>query len=190
MSWLETQVTIAPATEPVTLAQVKDQCRVDQSSTADDSLLNGFISAARQAVEAYCGIRLVTQTVLMRCSSFCDFEALPAAPLQSISSITYTDPSGNPQTLDPSIYSTMLYGLSPAIRRAFNQKFPAVLVAEDVIAVTAVAGFTSVPTPIIHAMLLLISQWYDFRTGVQVDARGAPAEIPNTVSWLLANFRR
>lgn len=191
MSWRATLVTVPPGAEPLTLAQAKAQCLVDPASTADDALLNGLIAAARQFAEDYCGIKLVTQTVEMRCSAWDDLKFLPAAPLQSVTAIAYTDFLGAPQTLDPSIYAVMLYGLYPSIRLAYQKQWPALLDAADAIQITAVAGYPGdPPAPVLQAMLLLIGQWFDVRTGVQVDARGMPAEIPNTVTALLSGHRR
>jgi uncharacterized phiE125 gp8 family phage protein len=129
----------------------------------------------------------------MRCGTFDQFQLLPVAPLQSLSGITYLDENGASQTLDPSIYAPMLFGLSPAIRLQLDKSYPAVMVAGDAITVTATAGYgdaaASVPAPIIHAMKLLIGQWYDNRQDFLME-RGTFAELPNAVAALLANYRR
>lgn len=179
--------------EPVTLAMAKDQCSLDQGSTTDDNLLSGFISAAREYVEAYCGARVMPAAVEMTFAGFADLERLTQAPVQSITAVQYLDANGALQTLDPTVYEAVNVSadiLRPRIRLAYNQQWPSVRVADDAVRVSAVVGYTVVPKPMLQAMLLLIGQWYDFRLGVQVDARGTPAEIPNTVSALLSNFRR
>ena len=43
-----------PAAELVTLAEVKEQLRIDNSFTLDDSLLTGYIKTAREKCENYC----------------------------------------------------------------------------------------------------------------------------------------
>jgi hypothetical protein len=53
--------------------------------------------------------------------------------------------------------------------------------------VSAIAGYTVVPKPIIRAMQLLITQWFDTRAPV---ANGVATELPNTIAALLANYRR
>ena len=50
----------APATEPVTLAEVKAHLKID--GTDEDTLLTTLITVARQAVEDYTGRALITQT--------------------------------------------------------------------------------------------------------------------------------
>lgn len=190
MSWLETAVTAEPAVEPVSLDQAKAQCRA-QGTVADDAILAGYIKAARIHVEKYCGIRLVTQTIEMRCSSFRDFESLADAPVQAITSIAYLDTAGATQALAASVFQSVLYGLSPRIRLKPNQSYPAVYAAEDAITVVAQAGYglaAAVPQPIVQALLLLIGQWYDNRAPIAVGE--SVNELPNSVAALLANYRR
>jgi uncharacterized phiE125 gp8 family phage protein len=190
MSWLETVVTVPPTDEPISTADAKAQCRVD-GTTADDGLIDGLVKAARIHVEKYCGIRLFTQTIEMRCSSFSDFASLADAPIASITSIEYLDPTGTLQTLDPAVYEALLYGLSPRVRLKPNQSFPAVYRADDAITVTAVAGFgaaADIEDPILHAIKLLVGQWYDNRAPIAVG--DTVNELPNAVTALLANYRR
>lgn len=193
MSWLETAVTAGPGAEPLALDQAKAQCRVDPSVTDDDGLITGLISAARQHVELYCNVRLLTQTVAMRCAVWDDLKRFPDGPLQSITTIGYVDSDGVAQTLDQSVYSPMLYGLSPGVRLAYNQSWPnSLLSAADAITVTAIAGYgdaaTDVPQPLLQAMLLMISQWYDAREDYEPGYR--LVTLPNASDALLANFRR
>lgn len=188
MSWLPTLVTAEPVIEPITLDQAKAQCRASGGSGEDWAALTGYIKAARQHIENYCGIRLVQQTIEMRCSSFCDFASLADAPIQSISSIAYLDPAGATQTLAASVYQPVLYGLEPLIRLKPSQAWPALLSVPDAITVTAVAGYQVVPQTICHAMLLLIEQWYDNRAPIAVGE--AVNELPNGIPALLVNYRK
>jgi hypothetical protein len=49
------------------------------------------------------------------------------------------------------------------------------------------AGYETIPAPIKQAILLLVGQWYSFRSNVAED--GAPAEIPMAVEALLSTYR-
>jgi uncharacterized phiE125 gp8 family phage protein len=179
MSWLPPVVTVAPASEPVTLVEAKTQCRIDGSD--EDTLLNNYILAARTFVEEYTGTRLVSQTVVLRCSSFDDLWSLPIAPLSAVSSITYLDTAGDEQTLGTTVYESVLYGLEPHVRLKINQSWPSIREASDAIRVTAVAGYSTVPEPIRAAMLLMIASWNDSRS---------VGPVPDGAVALLSNYRR
>lgn len=180
MSWLPPVVTVAPASEPVTLAEAKTHVKVDGSDS--DSELTTMIATARTLVEEYTGTKLVSQTVVMRCSSFCDFVDLPLAPIVSISSITYLDSSGVSQTLSTDVYESVLFGLEPEIRLKINQSWPSVRCVSDAITVTGVAGYASVPGPVKSAMLLTISELYD--------NRGSGTIPQGAMDLLNTNYRR
>lgn len=179
MSWLPSAVTAQPASEPVTLAEAKAQCRID--GTDSDTELNIYIIAARAFVEEYTGTKLVSQTVLMQGRSFCDLIDPPTAPLISVTSVKYLDPDGVEQTLSTDVYEVVTTGLEPQIRLKINQAFPAIRCASDAVRVTAVVGYSTVPEPIRAAMLLIISSWFDSRS---------VGPVPDGAISLLANYRR
>lgn len=56
------QRVVAPATEPITLAEVKSQLRIDQADNSENDLLDLYIQSARETIEAINGIALITQT--------------------------------------------------------------------------------------------------------------------------------
>jgi uncharacterized phiE125 gp8 family phage protein len=55
-------VPVAPITEPVTLAEAKNYCRV--TFNADDSLITMLITQSREAVEAATGLSLIPKNVV------------------------------------------------------------------------------------------------------------------------------
>jgi uncharacterized phiE125 gp8 family phage protein len=179
MSWLPTVVSVVPASEPVTLAEAKAQCRID--GTDGDTELNTYISAAREFVESYTSTKLVSQTVLMQGSGFCDLAALPVAPVISVSSVKYLDSDGTEQTLSTDVYDVVTAGLAAEIRTKVNQSWPYTRIASDAVRVTAVCGYVSLPTPIKSALLLIISRWFDSRS---------VGPVPEGAYALLANYRR
>jgi uncharacterized phiE125 gp8 family phage protein len=194
MSWLPTVVTVQPTSEPVSLAEARSQCRIDGSDSDGD--LNRYIIAARTLVEEYTGTKLVSQTVLMQASRFCDLIDLPMAPIISVSSVKYLDTAGAEQTLDTSVYELVNTGLEPQIRLKINQVWPSVRqCVSDAVRVTAIAGYSTVPESIRAAMLMLIAQWNDERSSISsvrqsVTSDGGVPTLPNTVDALLANYRR
>jgi len=120
---------VPPATEPLSLDEVKEHLRVD--SSAEDALLQMYIEAAREVCEHNTARALVTQTWettfdrfpgLALQASGVDGEVLtlsrtatrtlreglaitlPKGPIQSIEAIRYRDESGDWQTLDQDAY--------------------------------------------------------------------------------------
>jgi hypothetical protein len=99
-----------PAAEPVQLSDFKNILRIPLGDTSWDSTLEIYLVAAREQIENYCRIALVTQTWLARLDQFPSIPLrydrngypqilLPKPPFQSIQSFTYVDTSGAVQTL-------------------------------------------------------------------------------------------
>ena len=93
-----TKIISEPATEPVTLAQVKLHSRISHSE--DDTWLTMAIIVARQYVEKTCELSLITQT---RRTTFAGFHkpwlTLAYGPTVSISAVQYYDQTNSLQTL-------------------------------------------------------------------------------------------
>lgn len=117
----------APASEPVTLNEVKDHLRIAHGVTDQDSYLTGLITAARMQAELFTRRQFITATyrkvmdrfprgyyeVQNRAAVVTQMETLsqedkaiylPRPPLISVTSIQYQDTDLNWQTLDSSNY--------------------------------------------------------------------------------------
>ena len=92
-----------PAAEPVSLEEMKQHLRVDY--TDEDSLIEQYISAARQKLEQRCARAFVEQTWELRTSSFEDTIEIPLPPTVGIVSVTYFDTANAEQTVDPTNYA-------------------------------------------------------------------------------------
>lgn len=182
--WYPATITSAPASEPVTLDQVKAQSRIE--TTDEDIYLNGLIAAARAHVESMCGLRIITQTIAAKCDAFADLATLPFGPVASVSSITYVDVTGATQTVPGSVYETRADGLSASIVLKSGQAWPTIQTGSR-ITVTAVCGTAAAPEEIKQAMLMLIAHWYVNREAV---GQNNVAPMPMAVDALLANWRR
>jgi len=80
------KVTTHPATEPITLQELKDFARID--GTDEDTLLNSFIESARRACENYLGRALIEQTITMKMDLWPSMIIeLPRPPLISITAV-------------------------------------------------------------------------------------------------------
>ena len=159
MSWSLATIT-APAVEPVSLDEAKQYARIDAAE--DNPLVQALISAAREYCEDYLSKTIITTTLELTLDEWPDgcIISLPRPPLQSVTSIKYTDSDGTEHTLDAADY---VVSAETGRGRAYLKEIPAVTLREiGAIKVRYVAGYASaaaVPQKIKQAMKLLISQW-------------------------------
>jgi uncharacterized phiE125 gp8 family phage protein len=136
----------APTFEPLELKEAKYQCGIAQDGSYDDEWLRDNITAARQQVEEDTGLAICTRTFTQKFTDWPSDEGLEIhlRPVTAISSIVYLDTSGASTTLSSSIYvapdSTMV---TPLIRLAYSQNWPALRGDINGITVTFVAGYAS-----------------------------------------------
>lgn len=118
-------ITSGPAEEPLSTTEAKLHLRVEVSD--DDTLIASIINAARVAIENYTGLKLVTQTIVEYFDTFPQSGPLNLSfyPVQSLTSITYTDTDGATQTWSSALYDfdkNGPYQFGPArITTAYNE---------------------------------------------------------------------
>lgn len=173
--WRSPVTVTGPATKPVTLAQAKAELRIDD--TDDDTRIERYIAAACEHVEAVTGLRLVAQTVDLKCDGWADLERLPVAPVQTITSITYLDTAGASQTLAGSVYEVRVSDLMPSIVLAYGQSWPVIRTGSQ-ITVRAVLGYAVQPDQIASAILIIVRVLND---------QGTLDDVAPTVRALLVN---
>ena len=84
------KVTTPPTVEPRDVEELKDFARIDGSDA--DSLLKGFIQAAREAGEGYLGRALITQSITLSMDFWPDTPIpLPRPPLASVTAVRTLD---------------------------------------------------------------------------------------------------
>lgn len=161
--------TVAPAVEPVLLAEAKAHVRED--TTDSDTLLTALIVAATEYVEERTGRALITQTwSLAMDGAPCGNDAirLPRPPLQSVTSITYVDEAGDTQTWDAANYRVDTHSEPARITLAADAVWPVPQFVAGAVTVVYEAGYgdagTDVPQAIRQAILLLVAHWYDNRS--------------------------
>ncbi len=143
-----------------------------KATNAEDDLLNSLITAAREHVENVIHRRLISQTwdyYLLEWPGS-DRIVLPYPPLQSVTSIAYTDTdsSSTTMTVTTDYVVDAIDKFNPGIVLAYGKSWPGVaLTPVNPIKVIYVAGYgdasTNVPDPIIHAMKIMISHWFEHR---------------------------
>lgn len=96
-----------PKTLAVSTQEAKLKLRLLENDPHFDSELERQIKAATEQLEQDCDQAVITQTLLYQTTGFPLAGRpilLPRRPVQSITSISYTDKEGNPQTMDPAEY--------------------------------------------------------------------------------------
>lgn len=158
-----------PTVEPITLAEAKAHLRVDLSD--DDSLISFLIGSARELVEKEANLPLLPQTWELAFDCWPEFPIrLPRAPVASISSIRYLDPSNALQTLSPSNY--VLRGPAPArLDIVSGWVLPALSDQIEAVRIAMVCGYpdaASVPLRAKQAVRILLGHWYENREAINI----------------------
>lgn len=156
---------VPPVLEPVSLAEAKAHLNV--TSSDDDALIQGFITAARQLAENITRRQLVTATY----EGYLDaFPAggeilLPKPPLQSVTSIKYLDTDGVEQTLEPSIYLVDAQSTPGRVLLAPEQNWPQTKAQANAVTVEFVAGWPMAGDPSAATTPESIKSWIKLRVG-------------------------
>lgn len=121
------------------------------------------------------------------------FFELPYPALQSVVSITYVDPTGNTQTLDPAIYQVDSYTEPGRVFLAPGKMWPALQRQPNAVVVRFKSGFgdaeTSVPESIRQWILIRVGTLYENRQEVVNATHSKIQELPRDfVDCLLDDF--
>ena len=168
-----------PTSEPVTLAEAKAHLRV--VNDAEDSLINGLITAAREYCEYYQNRAYITQTWELWLDKWPEknFIKIPKPPLQSVQSVKYygiDDTDDTEYTLDTEEYYIDDKSEPGRVSLAYNKSWPSVTLRPiSGICVTFTVGYLpagegenedpagNVPQGVKQAILLLVGHWYENR---------------------------
>ncbi|MDZ7711701.1 MAG: head-tail connector protein [Rhodovibrio sp.] len=158
-----------PASEPVSLADAKTHLRVD--STAEDTLIEGLIAAARAACENHTGRQLMQAGWRLTLDWFPHAIEVPRPPLVSVDAVKYTGFDGSEQTLAASEYKVAAseYG---EIWPAYSKTWPDIRAEIDAVRVEFTAGYAdadSVPAPLKTGIKMLVAHWYEHRVAVSTN---------------------
>ena len=156
-----------PAEEPVALEEAKAHLRVLHDS--EDDLIDALIPAAREWAEGYTRRAFLTQTWALRLDAFPSGKVyLPRAPLQSVTSVAYTDGNGAAQAVAG--VQAVLDPARPFVAPAYGAEWPIARDTFDAVTITYVAGYGDraweVPQAIRQAILLQVGTMYQHREGI------------------------
>ena len=134
------RIVTAPAIEPVTVAEVKLDARIDVADL--DATLTLLITGARRVAEDRTGRSLITQTWELV------LDAFPSAgievgklPIQSITSVKYYDSDGVLQTLSSANYVLDTDTLPGWILPAYGVSWPATHAVSNAVIIRFVTGY-------------------------------------------------
>jgi uncharacterized phiE125 gp8 family phage protein len=181
----------APALEPLTLIETKDHLRYTASD--QDALISELIPAARRFAENYCQRALITQTWDFTLDRFPGWRVpieLPFAPLQSVTSITYTDTAGDPIVLDASLYQVDAASEPGRVAPAFGESWPVTRAELNAVIVRLIAGYGDspgdVPAGIRQGQLMLIGHLFERR---ESSAALTISKVPQAHEYLFDPYR-
>ena len=168
MAWIEVT---APASSPLLVDVVKDHSRVDIAD--DDQLLADYLQAARIEAEEFLGRALITQTWRLDMDNWPgSVIKLPKPPLQSVTSIKYTDIDSNQSTYSSANYIVDTAKEPGEIVLKKNSTWPSDELQETgAIQITFVCGYgddyTAVPAVIRQGLLLKLGELYEVRESMR-----------------------
>jgi uncharacterized phiE125 gp8 family phage protein len=191
MSW---QITVQPATEPITLVEAKAHLRVDFSD--EDDYIDTLIVSARRYCEAYCNRVFITQTWRQNEDKWSNPIQLKVNPVISVTSLKYIDANESQQTITDNAnnYQKDLNSDVAKIYDGLVNTFPAIGDSINPIEIITVCGYgaaADVPDDIKHAIKFMVSYFYENREGVNVPLSNAASDIkpPTAVKSLLTRYR-
>lgn len=160
----------APTAEPLTLDEAKVQCGVAGDVTYHNEKLEALVKAAREKVETDTGRALMSQTWDMTFDLWpCGLGPIfiPKSPVSAITHIKYYDTSNVQQTLNTSVYKTLLDREPAEIRLKNAQSWPSLYGETGVCVVRFVCGYASalaVPASLKQAIHMLVTHWFENRS--------------------------
>lgn len=182
----------APSTEPVSLSEAKEHCRVDISD--DDAYISTLISVAREVVEDRLDQTLMQTVWEARYDSFPMWELVLPRPPAAAANVTiiYRDEGGVNQTItsDAGDFQADHRTVPARVYPNYAATWPAVRGDENSVTVRWTAGHASasdVPAVARHAILLLVGHWYATREPVTVGMTSQNAPVPLTFETLMAH---
>jgi uncharacterized phiE125 gp8 family phage protein len=182
-----------PATEPISLAEIKAHLRVIGSD--EDSVITAYLQAAREMCELESRRAFVTQALALGLETWPfawpldTHVALPRPPLQSITSVTYIDYAGVTRNMPGADYIADTTSEPGRLLLAYNASWPsATLRPGPAITITFVAGYGNagaVPERYKQAIRLLAGHFYENREQVVAAPGVTVAQMPDAVRSLL-----
>lgn len=182
-----------PAEEPVTTSEAKSHLRIDIAD--DDTLISGYITAARLMVEDAMRVKLITQTwdFLLDKWPGSGCIKLPYPPLQSVTSIKYYDEDDTEYTFSTSSYRVSTKSFPGRIVLRDSAAWPSTTLREvEGIAIRAVVGYGSasaIDERVKNCIKLLVGEMYENRENTVIAQGVTISELPNNYKKILFTLK-
>ncbi|MGL5724997.1 head-tail connector protein [Cetobacterium sp.] len=164
---------VAPLSEPLSLEDAKTFMHILEND--EDTLIESFISGAREYAENYTNRQLMTATFELTNEIIYSGFALPKNPVQSVTKIEYMDLDGGYQLLDDSHY--YVYVENEITKLHINQ-LPIYKQDKRAFKITFIGGYYVVPSGIVAYIRMAVSTMYENREsyviGVSIDKNANP----------------
>jgi uncharacterized phiE125 gp8 family phage protein len=188
MPWI--QLT-SPSTTPVSIEEVKNHLRI--TSSDEDGLIEFYINAATQIVEAKTRRALITRTFRYEQEEFCTEMELPVAPLVSVQTVRYYDTSGVLTTWADTNYFVDTARILGVVKISPTASIPSVQVGSpNAVQINFTAGHgttaDSVPQGLRFVVMLLAGHYFLNRAPVIVGG-GSAMEIPATLEYAVDAYK-
>lgn len=177
-----------PASAPVTLPEAKLHLRIEGDD--EDTLITALIDAAVAHIDGWSGIlgrAIVEQTWRQDFDGFGCPMRLPLHPVIDIVSITARNDQGQITTIADSNYLLRTDAQGDYVHWDADYSYSDTLHDSAAVSVTFNAGYETVPAAIKAAILLMVGNWYRYRSA---DVETGVATLPMGATALLAPYRR
>lgn len=143
---MATRTVTAATAYPVSVAEAKAYLNLD--SSADDTLIQALIEAAVDQAENMTRRQFCQATFEIVLDEFPQSDPygvyaieLPGAPLQSVTSITYTDTDGDEQTVGSGDYTVDTASIVGRVYPAYGESWPSTREIPNAVVIRYVAGW-------------------------------------------------
>jgi uncharacterized phiE125 gp8 family phage protein len=154
---------------PLSLSAAKEHLRVDH--TTDDNTITAYLRAAFDMAERRTGRAYREQTAVLYLDEFPSTDDpiyLPRPPLRAITSIQYTDTSGNAQTLASNLFEMVPAAVPGQVIPVNGQSWPSALARPGSVRITFACGNAAkCPDVVLNAVRLEIDHLYHEHTPVE-----------------------
>lgn len=181
------KIVTQPVAEPISIAECRSHLEAQEYGDttvddADDMMILGLLSAAREYCENFTGLSIARKTYEIALDEFPDAEIeLPMPPAIEIVSVTYVDATEAVQTMAANTYVLDTYQLPAWLLPASGTSWPTAGSFINAIKVRYIAGYSDdsdgepLPNALRAAMLLVLGHLYKHR---EDSAAAALASIP------------